>query len=762
MEDRPIHWSADQTFWLRSEGLYELRNNAMVHQPGESLMADFIQLDLKKRTIFAKGNCLYISSRDKMVIRSEEIYFNIDSKAGVVIRGQVILGGILLTGERINRLSESRFQIHEAEYTTCRDCTGTWSLMARDVSLEIEGYAHLSHVTGKVKDTPAAWFPYLIVPIKTERATGILFPRFGVDERYGFTFLLPFFWAISRNADLTLHGGEYTKRGKRLQADFQYLPFASGGNIVAGGTFQRDKAPEFDFGGQLDDALSRWDFRAAQSKVFPDLSLKEGLLFQEVSDNLYPHRFPTYVSLRGRSVLISEANFLHAGSGTSSELLFRRHRNMLNVYNPRQFDPKTVQLYPRAQFSMINRPLPFLGYLAPIGFSTSVHNFSRTAGPFDHDPSSTPGAPYRPGIDPIRKATRVSMTPHIFTSTRLFDVIAIEPQFRYKAYYYNFNHALPSLTRGYLHFVTDVTWQLERIYKTSNPDRPRIKHLIRPKFTYSRIPYIQEPGHPFLDQIKLQDTYLFDTEDVIPMSRTISLTNYFVPQGHSLEYSITNQLIRRMGSIEGGPVGYKRFFTINSGQAIDFLEFDRPKNERVPLTRFYTTTSLSLFEDALVWSNAYYYYPLLDRLIPGNAGSPHIFGTSLGYIIERTSKGFYGFERSFTLGYGYSKLYANQEATNNVRGTLIYSLSDYVSTDWNISYYIERKQFEYRTLGVSFKSPARCWKFGAAIGLVYDTPDSSSAYVQFDFALNLTGRGFGGLDEIYKRTQSDTPYGASY
>ena len=171
VEGEPLHTSADKQLWHRKENYVELFGHAVVSQPGETLTADYVRLDLTSRVLDARGNCVYVSAGS--VIYGDEMHFNLDTRTGTVVGGRVSNQKFTLSGDRINKLGEGRFQTHWGEYSTCVDCPNSWSLLAEDVDMQVDGYAYMSNVTTKVDDAPAFWLPYLVVPMKTRRQTGL-------------------------------------------------------------------------------------------------------------------------------------------------------------------------------------------------------------------------------------------------------------------------------------------------------------------------------------------------------------------------------------------------------------------------------------------------------------------------------------------------------------------------------------------------------------------------------------------------------------
>ena len=759
-ESKPLHYSADRQLWNRRDNKVELYGNVVVRQPGETLTSDYATLDLNARIIDAKGNCIYITS--DTVIRGEEMHFNLDSRTGSIIGGRVSNDRFSLSGERINKLGSSRFQTHWGEYSTCHDCPNSWAFHAEDVDMEFEGYAHLSNVTAKIKDAPLVWFPYLIVPIKSKRQTGFLFPTFGATELNGTIFVLPFFWAIDRSVDMTFAVGEYTAQGHRLEWEGRYAlsPRGAGKANLYYLTDRKPTAP----------VPRRWAVDIAQAEELP-FGIEEKFRFIEVSDNLYP----TYVGdVPGRDdiVLSSDLVFSKATPDLSAYVAAKRFRNLLNT-NPVEFDGRAVQIFPTSVITTNDRIM--FGSPVVTGLTLGVTNFNRAAGPFDYDNSSVPfgSAPsgvapaFRPGIDPIREATRFSITPSIYTTLRPFDVLSVVPSLRYNSYFYSFpseaGSSMNSLYRGYLLFQTDLSTQLERIYDTSDPAIPRMKHLIRPLLTYSYIPKAsirpsedlpKSDKHPFLRQIDHAldsgfSGYNFDNYDIVPFDSSLSNINYFAPLGNSLSYGFATQLVRRRGTVTDDSPSYQRSVEFSAGQSLNFLEYQKGKTIPQPFSRFFSVLNLSF--DKIESASTYYYYPYISK-------PRHVLSTSAGYVFERaTRQRVLLFDRSVSMGYAYNKVVEGctdpdfrECGTVNLSGRLNFSLSDYILPSLVASYDFVTHRILDSSLNIQFQSPSQCWKFAVNITRSVDRKLGSS----WDLALNLTGSGFGGITEVATKAMS--------
>jgi LPS-assembly protein len=735
-EKDPVHMTGERTLWNRRADVVELIGSAQVHQPGESISADYILFNKVERTVEAKGNAIYIA--DEMIIYGDKMFFDLSDRTGKVFGGRIVTKQFLLLADEIEKIGDNRYETKNAEYTACRDCAASWSFRGGEVSFEREGYLVMKNVTGNVKGMPVLWFPYMILPTKQDRQSGLLSPEFETSSLHGFTFMLPYFWAINRSADMTFGAGIYTARGPRLEWEGRYsLGKSSDG--VANVFMIRDGSDELPI-------TNRWAARIEQRHELP-FGIDQRLRFYEISDQLYPIHFILDVPGRYDPVLTSEVFFMRNSSHASVALLARRHRNLLYFEDedPTRFDPRTVQLFPRLIVSSHDRRVgssPFL-----VGMDFNVSNFTRSASAFDYDLGSEEGSEFRPGIDPIRQAFRVGLMPSVYTTIRPWDVFSVVPSLHYRSYFYSFGGNLPSMNRGYLQLEAKTSFDLERVFEMSEGSRySRLKHILSPNLSYSFIPFIHEPNHPFLDQIENQSAYVFDTQDVIPLGRSLSLNNYFVPQGHSVSYGLKTSLIGRRGE-QGGVQGrYDQVLNFEGGQTLDLLELSEAEDERAIFSRFYSNLGLSL--GSFQSNTQYFYYPSLERLLPDvpeDSRSPHEFQTGVSYVFERAMRQeFLRYDRSFSLSYNWRQLGPRLE-TNYLRGAFTFSLNDTIMPSVSAGYNLQHNVATGRAHGLNnlrfnllIQSFSQCWQ----LGLDMTESGDRGWEIKPTISFNLTGDGF--------------------
>ncbi len=774
-----LHWSGDKTIYDTRNNRMDLIGHAAIHQGGESLYADKISFERDTKLVHAIGNAVYVGKT--ALIQGAEMHFNLETRTGTIVGGRVSTDQFTLSGERINKLGVNRFQAHNSDYSTCKDCPQSWTLSAQDVDLELDGYAYLTNVTVKIADAPGLWIPYLVVPIKTRRQTGLLIPRFGFTNE-GPTFVQPLFWAISRSVDATLGFGTYGGRGRRIEGEARYALLRGQGQANFYHLNDRTFRDYLETNGFTNDkegfSTSRWGFKVEQNQELP-FGIQQKLRINDVSDSLY---LSTVGDLpgNGEAYLTSDLSLSHATDKVSSFVLARRYRSILTpkAEDPRKLDPATVQIFPQAELTTNDKD--YFGGRVMAGLSLGVTNFTRTADFFDRDPfglAPAAGTPFRPGIDPIREAIRVKVNPSLYTTLRPADTISIVPRVNYRHYFYDFNGNTGSLSRGYLHFDTDVSTQFEKVYDLPmDPasDLVRVKHLVRPLINYSVIPYRHTPRHAFTDQMDYAREngftgYNFDNEDIVPLDSTLNNANYFAPKGHSVSYGFTTQIARKRkislinpGTPKATPVyGYDQPIEWSAGQSYNFREMDRsnrrpPDREPQPLSRIYSLMTAKFDKFSSYFD--YYYIPYQPI---SSETSRHLVSLGAAWTPVRGTGRVLAYERSIAASYVFNR--SNLQSQNqSVRVNAVFSLNDYIMPGFQIAYDMLRSRWQEANTTLTFQSPSECWKldlgyFQTIAEKIRPEDTGWRGSFRFNLSLNLTGAGFGSVTDPGALAASTTP-----
>ncbi len=129
---------------------------------------------------------------------------------------------------RVDTIGDDRVVLHHASVTTCTQPVPYWSFRVSTAKIKIDGYAHMFNLRPTIKKFPFFYLPYLVWPVKRERAPGLLFPEFGATAKRGTFVSIPVFVPMGPSADITLFPEYYTIGGWAAGAKLRVIPNRDG------------------------------------------------------------------------------------------------------------------------------------------------------------------------------------------------------------------------------------------------------------------------------------------------------------------------------------------------------------------------------------------------------------------------------------------------------------------------------------------------------------------------------------------------------
>lgn len=275
----PVKIKAQSITYDRTRNLYEAHGHVVLDQGIRHIEADMIRVNLTTKNAFFKGHVLFKIGTDR--IKAEEGEVNLDTFQGILYHAQVFIAKnhLYIRGKEIKKTGPQTYVIEEAQITSCDGASPAWRFTAHRVKVTIEGKATASHVAFWAKSVPLLYVPYLILPARTKRQSGFLFPLLNYSKRDGIDVTLPFFWAIRPNMDATFYQRYMTHRGWMEGIEYRYLL-----NETDKGLFY------FDY---MNDNLThkkRWWWRSKQDEVLPG-NIYAQLDVDLVSDQDYLREF---------------------------------------------------------------------------------------------------------------------------------------------------------------------------------------------------------------------------------------------------------------------------------------------------------------------------------------------------------------------------------------------------------------------------------------------------------------------------------------
>ncbi len=249
----PLEIYADEVVSDKKTGITIAKGFARVYYGDIFLSADYMEYRRAGGDLKARGNVVFEYEDNRLF--AQRMDFNVNTTLGVFYDAEGYIGGAyFITSNKVERISQTAYRLEEASITTCRCDNPTWSFKFKEGIFHVEKFAVLRRVSFLVKGLPVVLLPIAVVPTKTERSTGFLFPTLGVSSLDGFTMENRFFWAINQQSDATLGLDYLSKRGLRPNLEYRYIISRNAWGKI--------------FGSLLDDRVSDTTFYRVRGKHY--------------------------------------------------------------------------------------------------------------------------------------------------------------------------------------------------------------------------------------------------------------------------------------------------------------------------------------------------------------------------------------------------------------------------------------------------------------------------------------------------------------
>lgn len=286
----PVNIDAENITYDGDEDVYHAVGNVLITFSGGYLKADAVTLNHTTNQALAVGHVLLHSDQD--VLEGEQVSFNIVSRTGTVNDGTMFIAEnhFYIKGERIEKTAEATYRLENATVTSCDGDAPDWRIAGKEFDVTLDGYGIIRDGRFLARDLPVLYLPYFVFPAKTKRQSGLLFPRFSYSrDKNGLDVEIPYYWAISENADATFFQRYMEKRGFKEGVELRYfLGPNSFGTMY--GDFINDRLQVQDGTGSLSrdwrESHNRWSFYLNHETTFANgFNLRSDI--RRVSDRWY-------------------------------------------------------------------------------------------------------------------------------------------------------------------------------------------------------------------------------------------------------------------------------------------------------------------------------------------------------------------------------------------------------------------------------------------------------------------------------------------
>jgi LPS-assembly protein len=202
---------------------YRAQGGVRIEQDGVSLLADSVIYSRLSGQAVAEGAVFF--ERDGDTLKGDRLSLNLVSQKGELSNGELFVkkSNFHVRAQRLEKTGEAQYRLERGSFTTCDGENPSWRFEARKVEVAVEEFATARDAVFYAGDIPILYTPYLIFPVKTERQSGLLIPKFGHSTKKGFYLDLPYYWAINPSQDATFDLDLESARGVGLGVDYRYL-----------------------------------------------------------------------------------------------------------------------------------------------------------------------------------------------------------------------------------------------------------------------------------------------------------------------------------------------------------------------------------------------------------------------------------------------------------------------------------------------------------------------------------------------------------
>lgn len=621
-----------------NQGTLSLIGNVKVIYQNQYFEADRIELNLKYKKALLQGHVQIQSSQYQLV--GEEIQLDYETNEGIIYNGYVQSNNVRFQGSVIQKMGDKEFYVADADYTTCSNCPATWSFRGSRIRAELGGYAYLKNTFLKLGGIPVLWLPYLIVPLKSERQTGLLTPEVGQTQRRGFYISESFFWAISRSQDATFTLKNYELAGLKPLTEYRYVLSEESFGQLNGAILQdnvfasEDRINRYRSSNEKNNYTNRWMFKSYQQQTWENQS-KLRLQTSLVSDLQYPRdffdEFKSYSDPALENRLAYTKPFDHSLINVETSYF----KNLLQA-DPMSSNERSVQKLPELQINTTLKQFedsPFYykidsaytNFYRNKGYDDiSIYNGQKYASNNLNDPtcehtgnqncSFTEDGSYDPNNDLIRSGQRLLFKATAMTKTYNWaDFANISPSLSYNQAHYLFPVGENrSSGRRYLQFDIESRTKFYKLFESEKENSNlKYKHEIIPEVHYKWIPWIDHDRHPFFGNM---------TSDEVPYSSRTVISDVDINTAGGLQYDyadrfpdrhlITISLLNRLVRKKLADNSYKTLVDFRLSQSYDLYQSLYGDNKNQPLSDLSSTLYIDL--DQIQSYSQVNYFPYLS------------------------------------------------------------------------------------------------------------------------------------------------------
>ncbi len=480
--------------------------NTPVYHTTVTINADWIVYDVDMESIKAKGN-VRVTTADEQLF-AKEVTLNLTNETGkftdaTILRNELSLH---LEGKSIEKTGFDTYRIDDGWVITCKLADGEtppWSFASSKTEITQGGYALLTNARFNIRNVPVFYSPYMILPVKNTRQSGLLYPYLSTSDNNGIGLNLPFFLNISDSADATFFPEYYANRGFMPGVEFRYVSSLTDKGMFTA-SFLDDSLSDpseteyYQDTGFTHDNSDRYWIRGKANHTFAEV-WQSRLDLDIVSDQDYLTEFNTGVT----GFQNSYERYLETfGRGFQHQTDRRRQNSFKTLRSWRGMSLETDLLAindANTNASNINTPLwklPSVGFSGALPIADTSLFFNWNANYVDYWRDDGIGG-HRVDLKPTISAP-IPLSPYLETLT---EVALRNTSYYVQTYGYAEWDNNDTQNRFIPEYKVETATTLERDFSTGEGEFDGFTHQVRPFVKYDYIPDVDQDNLPRFDEV---------------------------------------------------------------------------------------------------------------------------------------------------------------------------------------------------------------------------------------------------------------------
>ena len=485
MSDAPVEINADNINFDSAANSYHATGDVEISQGGAVLRCDSAVMDLAAGVATASGS-VRIATDAGDTLTADIVQMDMKAKTAVVTRARIFYSedNLHITADELRKTGPRSYSTRKTSYTTC-DCeegkNPAWSFKTSTASVTVGDFLTGWNARFYIKGTPAFYFPYIKVPVKRERQSGLLQPGIGYSGLRGAALKNSFFWAISGNTDATFYLDTEARRGVGEGVEYRYIRTRkSFGEIYLYHYSETDIDRVREYREDVNNlsrpqnaSNERWQLVYDHTEIFENgIKLQAKLNF--ISDDEYLLDFARKGEDRTLESIENNISLSKSWNAFNLVAQLRYFNNLIEAG-----DRTTLQRLPEITFSNTDKRI--LKTPLHISSESSFVYFLRKEGVTGQRLDVRPrlSVPMSPG--------GVDITPSI-TPRATFYQVDNEPGVGYK-------------DRFTYEIQVNAATTFVRTFRQDEPGRQALRHIIRPRLIYTYMPEVKQDDLPQFDSV---------------------------------------------------------------------------------------------------------------------------------------------------------------------------------------------------------------------------------------------------------------------